>query len=78
MITLGDIITELVKIRNVIDDIEVKGKENASRLCYVYDKCDDLIKALNKAAEEIQNGSKEEPQENMTLTEVGEENVKQN
>ncbi len=74
MITIGDIITELVNIRNVVDMIEVKGKDNASRLCYIYDKSNDLINLLNKTVEEIQNGSKNEPQENITMTEVGEEN----
>ena len=74
MITLGDIITELINIRNVSDTIEVKGKDNASKLCYIYDKSNDLINLLNKTVEEIQNGSKNEPQENTTITEVGEEN----
>lgn len=74
VITIGDIITELANIRNVVDTIEVKGKDNASKLCYIYDKSNDLIGLLNKTVEEIQNGSNNEPQENTTLTEVGEAN----
>lgn len=74
MVTVGDIINEISKIRRAADDIEVKGKQNAALLCYVCDKCDELVDTLNKTIEEIQNGSKNEPQENTTLTEVGEEN----
>lgn len=76
MITIGDIINELANIRNVVDTIEVKGKDNASKLCYIYDKSNDLINVLNKTVEEIQNGSNDEPQENTMITEVGEENGK--
>ena len=60
MLTLQDIINELAKIRDVTDQIEVRGKQNATYLCYVYDKCNELIGRLDEAAREIQNENQAE------------------
>ena len=72
MLTLQDIINEIAKVRDVANQIEVKGKNNASLLCYVYDKCDSLIEELRKAAMEIQKENQAE------TIEVGEEHGEQN
>lgn len=77
MQTFADIINEIVKIREAIDGIEVKGNQNSALVCYAYSKCNELINALNETAKKIQeeqnqNGS-EQPE--IILTEVGEENA---
>ena len=56
MLTLGDIINEITKIRNAIDGIEVKHHENRQLLEFAYERCDKLIASINQAATEIQNG----------------------
>lgn len=56
MLTLGDIINEITKIRNAIDGIEVKRHENRQLLEFAYDGCTNLINSINQAATEIQNG----------------------
>lgn len=71
MLTLQDIINEIAKIRDVTDQIEVRGKQNAAYLCYVYDKCSALIDELEKTALQIQNDNKAE------TIEAGEENGEQ-
>lgn len=80
MITIQDIINELMRIREAVDGIEVRGNQNASYVCYAYSKCNDLINALTDVAKQVeqnQNGSNSEtitePEPEITLTEVGEE-----
>ena len=72
MLTLQDIIIEIAKVRDVADQIEVRGKNNASLLCYVYDKCNSIIEELRKTAMEIQNENQAE------TIEAGEEHGEQN
>lgn len=63
METLLDFGQEILKIREAIDSIEVKGKTNASYLVYAYDKCNEIIQAINQIVEkqsrlsERQNGT---------------------
>lgn len=66
MITLQDFTMELVKMRKALDTIEVKGLENASLLCFLYERCDKMIEEIKKVSEELsendiknQNDSKE-------------------
>lgn len=73
METITDIVNEIIKIRDTLDGIEVKGKQNAALLCYAYDKCNALADVLMKIATEIQNESKNE---NIPV-DGGEENGKQ-
>lgn len=75
MVTLLDIINEIIRIRDVLNEVEVKGRDNQACLVYAYDHCNQLISDLNKTAEEIQNGSRSEEQEApvIELKEVGEE-----
>lgn len=74
MITLQDIMNELANIREASNQIEVKGKQNAALLCYIYDRANELITALDETAKQIQNESEKQEQPEITLTEVGEEN----
>ena len=66
METIGEVINEILKVRDTLDGIEVKGKQNAALLCYAYDHCNAIANALAEAAQNIQNGS--------AVTEDGEEN----
>lgn len=50
MQTLYDFGLEVQKVREAIDSIEVKGSKNASLLLYAYNKCNDIIKAINDVA----------------------------
>ena len=79
LLTLGDVINEIAKVREAIDGIEVKGNQNAVLLCYAYSHCSEIIDGLNETAKQIQeqqnqnqNGSKDQPE--IILTEAGEEN----
>lgn len=56
MLTLGEIINRITRIRNTIDLIEVKRHENRELLDVAYDECTNLINSINQAANEIQNG----------------------
>ncbi len=64
MLTLMDLGNEIMKIREAIDGVEVKGRHNASLLVYAYDKCNNLIASINEAAQQIQNGTQEGAEEN--------------
>lgn len=52
MLTLYDLGQEVIRIRKAINDIEIKGEHNASLIVYGVKKCDDIIRAINQAAEE--------------------------
>lgn len=57
MLTLMDLANEIVKIREAVDSVEVKGRQNAAALVFAYDKCNNLISSINEAMQQIQNGS---------------------
>lgn len=77
MLTLLDIINEIINVRDVIDQVEVKGRNNQALLVYAYDHCNQLVSDLNNAAKEIQNESNANTDSGdapeIILTEVGEE-----
>ena len=56
MMTLGEIINEISKIQTAIDSVEVRGYENRKHLNAAYERCSNLITAINQVAQEIQNG----------------------
>ena len=60
MLTLMDLGNEIVKIREAVDSVEVKGRQNAAALVFAYDKCNSLISSINEAMQQIQNGSQGE------------------
>ena len=67
MVTLMDLGKEIIKIREAIDSIEIRGvdqiKKNAPYLSYAYERCNAIIRELNEIAEtqlqERQNGVKD-------------------
>lgn len=63
MNTLMDLGQEVLKIRECIDMIEIKGKTNRDLISYAYNKCTDIIRAINEIAAEIQNGVNESAEE---------------
>lgn len=74
MLTLQDVMNELAGIREAANQIEVRGKQNAALLCYVYDRANELYDALEETVKQIQNQNESEKQPEITLTEVGEDN----
>lgn len=73
MITLQDVIEDLSKICEALDAVEVKGRNNSALLVFAWDKCNNLIGELNKAAENIAKYENEQPSI-VEVEEVGEEN----
>lgn len=63
MATLLDIGQEVVKIREAVNSLEVKGEYNASLIVYAYRKCDEIVAAINEITKKTnlnnQNGSEE-------------------
>ena len=55
MITLGNLVNDISKIRDAIDKVEIKGSGNRFLIDFAYNKCTDLINSINEAATEIQN-----------------------
>ena len=72
MSTLQDIINEIMKIREAIDQIEVKGHQNRTLLSYAYGKCDGLIEAIQETERRILNENQNGSTESNALTEDGE------
>lgn len=52
MQTLYDFGIEVQKIREAINNITVKGADNASFVVYAVNKCNDIIKAINVVIEQ--------------------------
>lgn len=69
MQTLYDFGIEVQKIREAVNNLTVKGSENASLVVYAVGKCNDIIQAINEIVEkqsaspEDQNGDKESQEE---------------
>lgn len=76
MQTLFDFGLEVQKVREAVDSIEVKGSKNASLLLYAYNKCNDIIKAINEVASQ-QNPPSGQNGKNVTAKE-GEDNGESN
>lgn len=55
MHTLYDFGLEVQNIREAIDSLEVKGNKNASLVVYAYNKCNDIITAINNIIVQQQN-----------------------
>lgn len=58
MQTLYDFGMEVQKIREAINSLTVKGAENASLIAYAFNKCNDIIQAINDVIESQQNPPK--------------------
>ena len=65
MITPNEIIEELSRIKDALNQMEIKGAGNANCLLYAYQKCDGLIGSINEVIKsrslikENQNGAVE-------------------
>ena len=63
--TLQEFGHEVLKIREALNTLEVRGERNASLVVYCYNKCNDLVAALNEVIAEVagdtqlQNGMEE-------------------
>lgn len=62
MQTLLDFGQEVIKIREAVNSLEVKGEANAALIVYTVQKCNDIILEINKIANN-QNDSKEEDED---------------
>jgi len=76
--TLQDIVNEIMKIREAIDQVEVKGNQNRTLLSYAYGRCDGLIQAIQETERRIlsenQNGSPESDVSTEDGEVIGEQN----
>lgn len=59
MQTLYDLGLEVQKIREAVDDLEIKGMKNASRIVYVVTTCNNIIQFINDVCEQQQNPPEE-------------------
>lgn len=71
MKTFKDFELEIMRVREAINDMDIKGERNASLLVYAVGKCNDMIKAIheivnqnsqnqNKAEEVTSNGDEQD------------------
>lgn len=66
MNVLNDLRDGIIKIRNAVSQIEIKGEQNASRVVYACAMCDSIVEILNKAIEQVstdQNGEEDDVEE---------------
>ena len=49
MATLYEIGQEVMRIREAVNSLEVKGQQNARLIVYCFDKCNGIIQAINDA-----------------------------
>lgn len=72
MVTLMDLGKEIIKIREAIDSVEIRGvdqiRKNAPYLTYAYDKCTSLIQSINQIVNDLQK-----PQNNQNGVNEGSE-----
>lgn len=52
MATLYDLGQKVLKIREAINDMDVRGSRNASYVVYAVKTCNEIIQMINDAAEE--------------------------
>ena len=67
MITIVELVQNLLEIQNALDNIEIKGVKNASILTQTYDLCSHMVSDLKNTVEEIQNESKEKGEVNAQI-----------
>lgn len=59
IITLNDLRISLLQIKEAISQIQVEGRNNAALVVFCWDKCDELIGAVNEASCELNQNGKE-------------------
>lgn len=80
MQTLYDFGMEVQKIREAADSLTVKGYQNASLVVYIFNKCNDIIQAINDVIQIESNppsDQNEEDSNTQTEEEEGEMNGEQ-
>ncbi len=63
MVTFKDFELEIMRVREAINDLSIKGEHNASLVVYAVGKCNDMISAIREIAErnaQPQNGNTDE------------------
>lgn len=53
-LNLNELMRVLVRIRDNIDKVEVKGQENRSCLYHAYEDCNTVLRQLGKLMDEVQ------------------------
>lgn len=64
MYTLNDFQIEIMRVREAINDLMIKGEHNASLIVYSVGKCNDMINEIQKALQEKTEGQKESEEVN--------------
>lgn len=59
MKTYGEFGQVIAQIREAADQIEVKGRVNRAYVDFIFDKCNELIQALNDAAGRVRDRESE-------------------
>lgn len=65
---LGELRTGIVKIRDAVNQIEVKGEHNASRIMFACAICDAITEVLDRAIDQLstnQNGEETDNEEDV-------------
>lgn len=53
-LNISELMRALIRIRDNIDKVEVKGQENRSCLYHAYEDCNSLLRQLGRILDEIQ------------------------
>lgn len=53
-LNISELMRVLIRIRDNIDKVEVKGQENRSCLYHAYEDCNSLLRQLGRILDEIQ------------------------
>lgn len=59
MKTFSDFEMEVMRVREAINDINIKGERNASLVVYAVGKCNEIINTLHEIANEKNQENKE-------------------
>lgn len=65
MQTLYEFGMEVTRVREAIDSIEVRGHKNASLVDYAYNKCNDIIAAINSVVQQKDQNGEESGQDSI-------------
>ena len=61
--SVNDIINRIENIQLILDKMEIRGVQNAQILTVSYEQCNQLKQQIKDLFEEIQNVSKNEPED---------------
>ena len=61
-LNISELMRVLIRIRDSIDKVEVKGQENRSCLYHAYEDCNALLRQLGKLLDEVQKLQDEQAQ----------------